>query len=360
MLDHAVARIVIKNGETGCQLVNRRYAEVVGWRDAEREAEPGYDCHPKEIADVYLANDREVIAANMPLLFEERALVGGEIRYSVVSKFPLRDGRGRPYAICGIATDITERKRAETTLRESQALNQAVLDSLAANIAVLDRDGNIIAVNEDWRRFARENDGAAFADSVGINYLDVCRRAQEQGDGQIEATLAGIQAVLDGARPNFTAEYPCHSPSEKRWFLMSVTPLDGERGGAVVAHNDITARKQAEEAIIESESRLRELADAMPQIVYTCGPDGLVNYGNQRWVEYVGVPMEESLGSKWIEAIHPDDRESARRRLREASEKGQPFETEHRVRRKDGQYRWHLARGTPIRNAQGRIVKDRK
>src|SRR5262249_4223995 len=55
-------------------------------------------------ADVFMANDREVIAANMPLMFEERALVAGEIRYSVVNKFPLRDERGRPYAVCGIAT----------------------------------------------------------------------------------------------------------------------------------------------------------------------------------------------------------------------------------------------------------------
>src|SRR6266511_1247271 len=95
----------------------------------------------------------------------------------------------------------------------------------------------------------------------------------------------------------------------------------------------------------------------MPQIVYTCGPDGLVDYGNQRWVEYVGVPVEQSLGSKWIEAIHPDDREITRRRLRQAGETGQPFETEYRLRRKDGQFRWYLARGSPIRNARGQIVK---
>jgi PAS domain S-box-containing protein len=357
IFDHSVALIFVKDLEGRYLRVNRRYAELFGLTDVELEGKTDYDCHPKEIADAFLANDREVIAADMPLLFEEQALVAGEIRYSVVSKFPLRDESGRPYAICGIATEITERKRAETALRESQALNQGVLDSLAANIAVLDRGGKIITVNEEWRRFARENGGAAIADSVGVNYLDVCRRAQEQGNGQIEAALGGIQAVLDGARPNFMLEYPCHSPDKRRWFLMSVTPLDGERGGVVVAHNDITARKQAEEAIIESEARLRQLADAMPQIVFTCGPDGLVDYGNQRWVEYVGVPVEQSLGSKWIEAIHPDDRESTRRRLREAGETGQPFETEYRLRRKDGQYRWYLARGSPIRNEQGRIVK---
>ena len=357
ILDHSVALIFVKDLEGRYLRVNRSYEEQFGVTDAELKGKTDYDHHPKDIADAFVANDQEVIAANRPLLFEEQSLVAGEIRYSVVNKFPLLDESGRPYAVCGIATDITERKRAETALRESQALNQAALDSLAANIAVLDRDGKIIAVNEDWRRFARENGGAAIADSVGINYLDVCRRAKEYGNGQIDATLAGIQAVLDGARANFTVEYPCHSPIEKRWFLMSVTPLGIERGGVVVSHTDITARRQAEEEIVESESRLRQLADAMPQIVYTSSPDGMVDYGNQRWVDYVGVPIEASTGRKWMDAIHPDDRETTRRRLKKSGRTGQPFETVYRLRRKDGQYRWYLARATAIRNKQGRIVK---
>ena len=357
ILDHSVALIFVKDLEGHYLRVNRSYEELVGLPDAELKGKTDYDCHSKEIADAFIANDREVIAANSPLLFEEQALVEGEIRYSVVSKFPLRDESGRPYAVCGIATDITERKRAETALRGSQALNQAVLDSLAANIAVLDRDGKIIAVNEAWRDFARENGGADIADSVSVNYLAVCRRALERGNGEVKAALDGIQAVLDGARHNFMLEYSCDSPSERRWFLMSVTPLGGDRGGAVVTHTNITAHKQAEDAILESESRLRQLADAMPQIVYTCGPDGIVDYGNQRWAEYVGVPVEQSIGYKWMEAIHPDDIESTKRRMRESGETGQPFETEYRLRRKDGLYRWYLSRAIPIRNAQGRIVK---
>ena len=126
----------------------------------------------------------------------------------------------------------------------------------------------------------------------------------------------------------------------------------------VASIQDITARKRAEEALRESESRLRQLADAMPQIVYTCGPDGIVDYVNQRWVEYTGVPEEQSLGTKWMEPIHPDDRESTRLAVEGGrSRRGQPFEIEYRLRRKDGQYRWHLARATPIRDQQGRIVK---
>ncbi len=357
IIDHSAAAIFVKDLEGRYLMINRLYEILHGVTEAEVKGKTDYDLHAREIADAVRANDQEVIAANAPLQFEERIGAADGPQRFISVKFLLHDESRRPYAVCCIATDITERNCAETALRESQALNQAALDSLAANIAVLDEGGNIIAVNEAWKRFARENGGSAIADSVGVNYPDVCRRAQGHGNGEARAALEGIQAVLNGARADFTIEYPCHSPDEKRWFVMSVTPLGSERGGAAVAHTDITARKLAEEAIIESESRLRQLADAMPQIVYTCGPDGMVDYGNQRWVEYVGVPMEQSIGRKWIEAIHPDDRESTRRLLRETGERGQPFETEHRLRRRDGQYRWHLARGAPIRNAQGRIVK---
>ena len=339
--------------------VNRKLCQMLGYSEQE--------LLQLTLHEVTHPDDREASAARLSSSFtgepEEYSIEkryvrkDGAIIWGLVNWTIVRDAEGRPLRSIANIQDITERKRAETALRESQALNQAVLGSLAAHIAVLDRGGTIIAVNDAWKRFARENGAAAIADSVGINYLDVCRRALKRGDGQVGATLEGIQAVMDGVRPNFAVEYPCHSPSEKRWFLMSVTPLGGERGGVVVTHTNITTRKQAEEAIIESESRLRQLADAMPQIVYTCGPDGMVDYGNKQWVEYVGVPVEQSIGSKWMEAIHPDDRENTRRRLREAGKTGQPFETEYRLRRKDGQYRWYLARGSPIRNAEGRIVK---
>ncbi|HEY7182964.1 MAG TPA: PAS domain S-box protein, partial [Blastocatellia bacterium] len=339
--------------------VNRKLCQMLGYSEQELLQLTLHEVtHPDDREDSAVKLGSSFADGSEEFSIEKRYMrKDGAIIWVLINWTVVRCAVGRPLRTVANIQDITERKRAETALRESQAFNQAVLGSLAAHIAVLDRSGNIIAVNEAWRRFARENCGAAIADSVGINYLDVCRRAQERGDGEIGATLAGIQAVMDGERANFAVEYPCHSPSEKRWFLMSATPLGGERGGVVVTHTNITERRRAEEAIIESESRLRQLADAMPQIVYTCGPDGLVDYGNRQWVEYVGVSVEQSLGSKWIEAVHPNDRENTRRRVREAGETGQPFETEYRLRRKDGQYRWYLARGIPIHNPQGRIVK---
>ena len=361
IFDHSVALIFVKDLEGRYLRVNRRYAELFGSTDVELEGKTDYDCHPKEIADAFIANDREVIAADRPLLFEEKALVAGEIRYSIVSKFPLRDEGGRPYAICGIATEITERKRAETALRESQALNQAVLDSLAANIAVLDRDGNIIAVNEDWRRFARENGGAAIADSLGVNYLDVCRRAQEQGNGQIEATLKGIQEVLDGARPNFTVEYPCHSPNEKRWFLMSVTPLLGEGGGAVVAHTDITQRKQVEESLRVSEARL--------DLALKAGNIGTFDWDIRAnktiWTEQLkalfGLPPDGAGDTyeTWLERVLPEDRAACEAGLREILERKLPrWRTEYRIVRADtSEVRWIDSKGRVFYDEQGEPLR---
>ncbi len=96
IFDHSVALIFVKDLDGRYLRVNRKYAELFGVADVELTGKTDYDCHSTEIADVFMANDREVIAANRPILFEEQSHVDGEIRYSVVSKFPLRDESGRP------------------------------------------------------------------------------------------------------------------------------------------------------------------------------------------------------------------------------------------------------------------------
>src|SRR5262249_28665102 len=161
---------------------------------------------------------------------------------------------GAPLRMIGANMEITERKRAEQALRESEALNRAVLGSLAAQVAVLDRDGKIITVNKAWKRFAHEIGGEAITADVGIDYLDICRDNQEAWGGKSARAVEGIRAVLDGAHPHFSLEFSSHLPDGKRWFLMSATPLSGERGGAVVSYTDITECKQFEEELRESES----------------------------------------------------------------------------------------------------------
>ena len=107
-----------------------------------------------------------------------------------------------------IVQDITARRLAEEALHKSELLNQAVLGSLGANIAVLDKNGDIIAVNTAWKRFAWENNGPALAETIGANYLDACRHSLEQGNGEVRRALDGIQEVLRGELQDFQINIP--------------------------------------------------------------------------------------------------------------------------------------------------------
>lgn len=143
----------------------------------------------------------------------------------------------------------------------NEEFNRSVLNSISANIAVLDSSGDIIAVNDAWTRFARHN-GMSDTDmvGVGVNYLKVCREAERGGDSSARNARMGIETVLKGELAQFAYEYPCHSPKEQRWFMMKATPLTN-RQGVVVIHENITARRSTEDRLQEShkllESRVR-------------------------------------------------------------------------------------------------------
>lgn len=149
---------------------------------------------------------------------------------------------------CHLAViNISERKRAQQALRESEAFTIAILDSLTEHMAVLDREGTIIAVNAAWRRFAAENNAPQLANrSVGMSYRHVCEKAgsYHHAENAMEA-WAGIAAVISGASDSYTLDYPCDAPDTKRHFRMRVFPLASVHGGAVVSHNDITASYNA-------------------------------------------------------------------------------------------------------------------
>jgi PAS domain S-box-containing protein len=119
---------------------------------------------------------------------------------------------------------------------------------------------------------------------------------------------------------------------------------------AVVVRQDLRQRTRAEETLRASERRFRLLADALPQMVWTTNGDGRLDYCNQRWREYSGLSLEQSVGRGADQAIHPDDREVVARAWQRALQTGKAFQTEFRLRRRaDGSYRWHLGRAVPVR-----------
>jgi diguanylate cyclase (GGDEF)-like protein/PAS domain S-box-containing protein len=189
----------------------------------------------------------------------------------------------------------SERRQIEKALRESQDLNQAVLSSLTDNIAVLNRSGDIIAVNDAWKRFAAENGAPEMTEKwVGMNYLEVCSRAMAS-DETASRAYAGIHAVLEGDRPLFALEYPCHSLDHKRWFLLYATPLKGEQGGGVISHVNITERKLVEEQAGESEMKMRALLEGLPHGIYECDTEGRIIQANEAFARITGYSKDEIL-----------------------------------------------------------------
>jgi signal transduction histidine kinase len=153
------------------------------------------------------------------------------------------------------------RMEDDLTLRTAETLQDAILNSLTLNIAVLNDRGIIVSVNESWRRFALENgcrDTGAIG--VGANYLAVCEAAIAGGEeGEARAALEGIRGVLERRLEGFQLEYPCHSPEEQRWFEMRVSRLEAPGTGVVVAHETITGRKRAaaeQQALLDMLRRL--------------------------------------------------------------------------------------------------------
>jgi len=133
---------------------------------------------------------------------------------------------------------------AELALRENASFIDDILNSLTAEVVVLNNHGEITAANAAWKRFSRENERGDF---LGQNYLEPCARSvQRFDDAHAESARQGIRSVLDGTLPTFTTEYTCDLPTQSRWFRMRVSPLRGAKRGVVIAHEEITDRKQAE------------------------------------------------------------------------------------------------------------------
>ncbi len=185
----------------------------------------------------------------------------------------------------------------EKLLKASESFKNVVLDSMDAEIAVVDQRGEILAVNALWLQFASENSSnpemPVPRTGVGTNYLDVCRTDSNGQDvGALDVYVA-LQSVLDGRLPNFNSEYPCDTPTQKRWFSMTILPLGKDiRAGAVITHREITERKLADSKLQLAAS---VFAHAREAIAITDALGTIVDI-NEAFTRITGYNREEAIG----------------------------------------------------------------
>lgn len=306
--------------------------------------------HPEDILRLEDAV-KAAVSHGTPYKMELRAIrQDGETRVCLARGFAEMGPDQTVKHLFGSLQDITERKQAEAALSESDAFLRVIIDSVPDQVAVIDQDGVIVRVNEPWRRFSLENSSvpgkpAPLAD-VGTNYMAVCRASTGHAEGS-KAAHEGIQAVLEGMLPNFSMDYPCHSPDQQRWFTMRVTPLGGTRRGAVIAHTNITDRVLANDALRQQQVIYRAVTDHGQALIWMSGLDKGCYYFNAPWLAFTGRTIEQEQGNGWAEGVHPDDIQRCLETYGAAFDRREVFEMEYRLRRHDGAYRWIIDEGTP-------------
>ena len=200
-------------------------------------------------------------------------------------------------------------QRSEARQRELVRTQASILNTLPADVALIDRDGVIVSVNEGWQRFAADIGLQNATACIGLNYLEICDRTAVD-DASARQAVAGVRAVLDGEAKEFSMEYPAWRDGGPRWLRLMVNPIadDEASAGAVVMHVDVTERKNAEESVRESEQRFRESFEQVAVGMAHVSEDGHLLRINDRLCEILGTRRDELLGASLSALILDEDR----------------------------------------------------
>jgi PAS domain S-box-containing protein len=246
--------------------------------------------------------------------------------------------------------DAAERGRAETRLRESEARLRLVMESTGLGFWEYD------AITQTTIRSARHDEIFGYGAPVGDwTYERFKHHIPEVDRDRVEA---GFRAAVERGEDWDTECRLVRVDGSQGWLQVQARAFrdaDGEIVRLIGTVADVTQRKEAETAVIETAKKFETFAQTMPGMVWTALPDGRIDWFNARVPEYSGVPAEALKPDGWA-PVHPDDVETAARLWRAALAAGTPFDAEYRIRRHDGMFRWHVTRAIPIRAEDGSIT----
>jgi PAS domain S-box-containing protein len=296
--------IYVKDMACRKTLVNR--ADLQSMRvetEAEALGKTDFDIYPEDMAAKFYADDQAVIRTGQPMFNREESVAtsDGQQHWLLTSKVPLRDSAGQVVGLVGVGHDITERKQAEEALAAEQALLRTIIDILPVLVYAKDTACRKLLSNH-----------------VDLEYIGAATEAEVLGKTDFDfypeemaaRFYARDQTIIQTGQPLINYEHTIvMANGQQRWLLTSKVPLRDSAGqvvGLVGVGQDITERKQAEEALRESEEKYRNVVERANDGI-TIIQDSLVQYANLRLTEMWGGSVEEIIGTRFTDYIDPDE-----------------------------------------------------
>jgi PAS domain S-box-containing protein len=352
IVDSSDDAIISKTLDGTISAWNRGAEKVFGYRAAEAVGKPMLMLLPPE----RIEEEADILARiaqghNVEHFETVRVCKDGKKIDVSVTISPIRDGEGRIVGASKVARDITERKRAEDALRDSEERLRLALEG--------GRLGSW-----QWKLESDELDGsplsfALFGLPADTKFNFAGFRATLHPDDRMLVDESMRRCLAGEAE--YDVEYRAIWPDgTERWIAARGQAY--KNAGGEITHvrgvvSDVTDRRQAQEALRESETNFGMLVDLVPQFVWICTNEGLNIYFNDRWLKYTGLTLEQSYGTGWNIPFHPEEKQKAWDAWNQATATGDTYTVESRLRAADGSYRWFLVQGQPLRAASGRIVK---
>jgi PAS domain S-box-containing protein len=360
IVDGIAGLVAIMTATGEIEGVNRQVLDYFGKNIEELKGWSTSDAiHPDDRSGVISAWQRSVETASPYDTDHRLRRADGVYRWFHARGLPLRDAEGRVLRWYVLLTDIDERKQAEEKLRRSEADLQeaqrlAQLGSWKLNVL----SGKVTVSPEVLRRYdvKPEEDISSAEFWFDRTHPEERTRVREHFE----------KCVFE--KTDYDDEYRIVLPDGTIKYQHSrgrpIVDKDGNlvefSGTTIEVTQQVQSRAALQKAfdeIAKSEDQLRAIISTIPTLVWSTDPDGSADFLNERWLEYTGLSVEQAKGWGWGAAIHPDDVKRLMDYWKSSLASGMPAETEARMRRFDGTYRWFLFRANPLRDESGNIVK---
>lgn len=348
--------VVWVHGPDGAnQFVNRTFREYFGVSEEQMAGDRWKTLMHPDHAESYARDFAACVAERRPFHAVTRSRRhDGEWRWMESFGTPRFGANGEFLGFVGASIDISDRRLAEEELRNRERLLDRVFDILPVGLWVVDENGTALRGNPEgvriWGRdLLVERDG----------YHQFTARRLPSGEAVAPDDWAVLRTLRDGSIVKGEMLEIDAFDGETRTLLHYTAPVTDDEGVpryAVIANLDISELKRAEDALRESESRFRTMADNLPFIIWVHGPDGEQQFVNRTFCEFFGVREEEMRGDKWRTLTHPDDIDAYAAEFAACLTARRPFHHPVRVRRHDGEWRWIESFATPRFGANGEFL----